>query len=282
MHLTVPRGYVISVVGSTWLWQYRARGECPQHYLDEPINFDPVKFGHAPVSVLLRAKFAVWAYTMVETARGKRNDPQEYETAMRRVDATGRILAVLLRGEIGPGPVILYEDIFRDPCGGPRVWQVTDDVTLQPYWHRPSAGYVIDHEELGEWGWEYHPAHRYMTGGVAGCDDEWYGEQPIPRELVRAFSSWHGQWRDAVEAQSDEPGRSFDWDAHNEEGLALARRLKLAVGAAYKVVYLRAFEEPKRKQPWRAVELRSDGAARLFEHKPYWSGKESLCADGQA
>lgn len=269
-------GYVIHAEGTTWLWEYCSRWQCPQHYAGEPVGFNAKKFGHEPVSNELKAKFAVWAFTLVEKARLKLNEPKEYEAAMRRVDATGKWLAVLLRAEIGSGPVILYRDLLRDPCGGPHVWEVTDDVALQPYWHRRSAGYIIDHESTGEWAWEYRPAHYYRIGSAAGCGEQWYGEQPIPRELARAFSRWHDQWREAVEAQGDHPQRIGDWDAFNQEGLALGRRLKLAVGAAYKVIYLRPFEEPEGDVPWGAVELRLDGSMRPCEQGPYWDSTGAM------
>lgn len=117
---------------------------------------------------------------------------------MQRADKTGKLLALELRGEIGSGPAIIYVDQFHAPSGGPRYWQITDAPRVQPYWHVPSAGYVIHREQYAAWAWGYRPEGQHMIGGAVGDGDEWMGEHPIPRQLVVAFSRWHEKWRQAV------------------------------------------------------------------------------------
>lgn len=279
MPSTAPRGYVIHAIGSTYLWEYQAPGHSPNYPFGRPVHFDGIRFGHPPVSNELKAKFVVWAQSLIPTAERKRKDWPEYVSAIRRVDTKGKWLAVLLRSEISPGPVIIYEEIFRDPCGGPRAWQVTDEAGLEPYVHRPAAGYVIDHDEMGEWAWEYRPAKLGMLGSEVGVDDRWYGHHAIPRRLVNEFRRWHGQWARSINGSVDQSIRVFDWNRHNQEGIALSRKLKRAVGVQCTVIYLRPYEEPRSHRPWNALEVRSDGAVRYFEHRPYWARRELIAAD---
>jgi hypothetical protein len=276
-HAKAPAGYVIEVVGSTWLWEYRARSDQPMHYRGDPTNMEPKKLGHEAPSMLLKAKFAVWAFSMVPSALARHRDPPEFEAAMHRVDATGRMLAVLLRGEIGAGPVILYADIFRDLCGGMHVWQVMDDGVLMPYFHQPSAGYVIEHGDSGGWAWEYRPAHRVMKGAVAGCRERWQGDLPIERDLVCAFARWHAQWSAA--ANPVDPGRRLDEDAHVSEGLALAAHLKSSLGEFLKVIYVQPLANCAQDNHCASLDVQLDGSTRPYAHKPYWAESEDLYAE---
>ena len=273
-------GYVINAdPGSTWLYEYRAYSESPRSFMGGPAEF---KRWHWPVPILLGAKFGIWAFDRMEAARRK-SDPKERELAMRRADKTGKVLALELRGEIGSGPVIVYVDQFHDPSGGPRLWQITDTCRLQPYWHVPSAGYVIHREDHAAWAWEYRPAGQHMIGGTVGDGDDWMGEHPMPRSLVVAFSRWQEQWRKAVHELSYDSGYCFDWDAHNAEGLALGHQLKKSLeDPAKRVVYLRPLEEPDERKSWKAGELLADGTHRPYVHAPYWGERrESSPGNGQ-
>jgi hypothetical protein len=231
------------------------------------------KFGPHHVSAEFTGMLTLWRVEWEKATRRKWGSKIR-EKALRRVDAAGRIHAVRLRSEIGPGPVIVYCDEFRNPCGGPREWQVTDQGELVAYWHRPIAGYVIDLEACGEWAWEYRPAGKYMIGSPVGECDWWRGEQALPWELVMAFNDWHSEWC-KVAWSDDEHRDAFDWNDFNVLGLALALRLKQVVGPACKVIYLRPYEEQrKEKQIWHVLEVRMDGTTRDYQHKPFWSGSE--------
>jgi hypothetical protein len=261
------RGYVLNAGGRTWLYEYVPRSICPNWYEGEATSLDGGRFLHPPVSVDLKAKLAVWAYTVVVQAREK-SDPVAREDALKRADVMGRYLTVLLRGEIGPGPVLLYVDQWRDPCGGAHEWQIADDGTLLPYWHRRQAGYVIDCEEMGEWAFHYYPAHKWLlSSGVAGEGHLWYGERSLPKSLIESFCRWHGRWRQGCDGW---PNCVGDWQALNEEGLDLARELKEIVGTEYRVIYVRFFEEPQEQKPWKAAEVLRGGVIRPYVHEPYW------------
>jgi hypothetical protein len=269
MKTAESRGYVISASPGVWLYEYFSLARCPASCRGERGNFDGKKFGHPPVSIELKAKFAVWAFSVAEKARRISNDPQARDDALRKVDLMGRWLALELRAEIGSGPVIVYVDQFCDR--GPRHWRITDTCRVQPYWHVPSAGYVIHCKDLAAWAWEYRPAGQHMIGGVVGEGEEWMNERPTSRKLVIAFSRWHKQWRKAADELFYDPGYSFDWDAHNAEGLALSRQLKESLEQGpERVIYLRPSEEPDERKSWKAAELLVDGTHRPYVHAPYW------------
>ena len=259
-------GYVIDAFCSqTWLFRYRSRPLSWRVWTGEPVEF--ASGTHPRVSAELRAKFGLWAYDIVPRAQAHSGVRRRRE--LRRADRIGRALCVFLRGEIGPGPVIVYQDQYRDPCGGPSAWQVGDEGDLLPYRHRPSAGYVIDHEWCGEWAWEYQPASRYLVGSDVAQDQTWSGELPIPRDLVIGFWNLHLEWA-RLDRDRDRGVTLADWDAHNERGLQLSARLKRSLGGAYTVIYLRPYEQPEPGRWPRAMELRLDGSFRPYEHQPYW------------
>ena len=64
-------GYLIDAFGSTWLHRYLPRSECPNYFQGEPTDFMQRLGGHPVVSIDLRAKFAVWAFTLVPKARAE-------------------------------------------------------------------------------------------------------------------------------------------------------------------------------------------------------------------
>ncbi len=261
-------GYVLDASGSTWLYEYLPRSTCPRLFQGEATHMDSKKFQHDPISTELKAKFAVWAFTVIVHAREKA-DPVAYEEAMKRADLMGRYLTLLLRGEAGPGPVLVYVDQWRDPCGGTRHWQVTDEGEVQPYRHEQEAGYVIDCEEMGEWAMEYRPAGKWLLSSrVVGEGSYWYGQHAIPRSLIESFCEWYERWRECSERG---PDAGHDWKLLNDDGLVLARELKTVVGTEHMVIYLQHWEEPGQENLWGAVEVLIDGSIRKYVHSPYWS-----------
>lgn len=272
MSMSAQGGYAINAWSDGAVREYCSPCESRSCGSDIVAEISRHKFGRHPVSAEFAGMFTLWRVEWGKATRRKWGSKSR-EKALRRVDANGRIHAARLRSEIGPGPVIVYCDEFRDPCGGPCEWKVTDLGELIPYWHRPIAGYVIDLEVCGEWAWEYRPAGKYMIGSPVGECDWWRGEPALPRELVMAFNAWHGEWSQAAWS-GDAHCDAFDWEAFHVKGLALARRLKQVVGAGYKVIYLRPYEEPNKEEGGRVLEVRLDGATRDYQHKPYWSGSE--------
>jgi hypothetical protein len=262
-------GYAITPTSPKWLFRFLPPSQCRSSCIGEPVEFEPRKFGHRPVPKVLGAQFAILAYDTADQARRLPQDSPEHRSAMRKVDYWGRGLAVKLRAATGPGPVIVYSDQFRKPALGSGEWQVSDTGEFRPYWHHPSAGYVIGQEVGGEWACAYRPAGRHMARSSIGVRDRWHGDRPIPQDLLAAFSQLHSQWNEVAFG----PQRwceSFDWDAHNQQGLVLAARLKQSFGAGYRVIYRRPYEEPAARKQWVAVELRMDGSNRVYEHRPYW------------
>jgi hypothetical protein len=271
-------GYVIDGSREKWLSHYQPRWDCASDCVGEPTHFDHKRLRHPKVSELLKARFAVWAYTMITRAQSQRFDP-EFVAAMRNVDLHGRVLAAVLRSEIGPGPAIIYVDMLPPLSGGPDQWRVTDDGKLVPYRHRPSAGYVIEARECGGWAWEYQPASESMSGNSVGVGPVWSGEQAIARELVTAFSCWQDQWKTLGYKPQDIEWH-LDCEAHHKQGLALGQRLKQTLGATCRVFYKRTLDEADQGELWEAMELGFDGTARPYVHAPYWAGADVIRAEG--
>jgi hypothetical protein len=269
MTAALHAGYVINAWADGAVRPYRSVWESRDNCAPEVVNIGASHFGADSISHEFAGMFAQWQFECRRATNRKRRSGQGRDKALRRLDAAGRVLAVRLRREIGPGPKVLYCDQFHDPRGGPAVWQVSDLAELRPYWHRPSAGYVIDLEFCGEWAWEYWPASQRMIGSTAGEGRHWFGEVPLPLDLIAAFSDWHSVWSEGNNHEA------FDWDAFNAQGLALARNLKEVIGARYTVIYLRPFEEPRSDDRARAFEVRFDGL-RAYAHQPYWMGPEPV------
>jgi hypothetical protein len=278
MSWTARNGYVINANGDDWLYRYRPQWECADDCIGEPTHFEPKKLQHRKLSNLLQARFAVWAYTMAKSARAKWNaHTNDFVSAMQCADLHGRVLAAVLRSEIGPGPAIIFVDQFPELRGGPVCWRVADDGKLLPYWHRPCAGYVIGNKDYA-WAWQYEPAKESMLGTSVGVGPTWTGEQPISSDLVLALCSWREQWS-AVKFKAPAARQEFDLAAHNKQGLDLGQRLKQSVGAAYRVFYMRVVDEPDHGHSGDAMELRIDSAPRPYVHSPYWSDGEATRAN---
>lgn len=270
MSWTATKGYVIDANEECWLLRYKSPWQSPRDCKGEPTHFDHQALQHGEVSTLLKARFAVWAYTMVPQARDKCREPNEFANAMRSADLHGRVLATVLRSEIGPGPAIIYADHFPAKYGGPIRWRVTDEGKLVPYWHQPSAGYVVTYQDYGAWAFEFRPAAESMLGESVGFGPVWFGEQPIGRELVEALTRWSAQWS-AVKCKPKDALRQFDWDAYNSQGLELTRRLKQALGVRYRVFYMRLPDEPIAADAWKVLDLAADGSNRPYVHARYWA-----------
>jgi hypothetical protein len=105
---------------------------------------------------------------------------------------------------------------------------------------------------------------------VAACQVDWLATQG-PMALQKAFNDWHCEWGRAA-WRRDAHREAFDWAGFNVNGLALALRLKQLAGPAYKVIYMRLYEEPRQEKVEHILEVRLDGRPRPYEHKPFWSG----------
>jgi hypothetical protein len=280
MSWTGTKGYVINANGEEgWLHRFKPPGKCPLDCMGEPTDFDHQKLGHQEVSNLLKARLAVWAFTVVPRIRDRpRDDSSPVVETMHSADVHGRVLATVLRSEIGPGPTIIYMDLIPQILGGPDCWRITDEGKPVPYWHRPSAGYVIGDKEYGGWAWEYRPAGESMLGRNVGFGPLWFGETPITNSLAQAFSNWHEQWR-AAKQEPQAAQRCFDWAASNKQGMALARRLKDSLGAATRVFYVPLSSELDLGDAGNAIEL-TQRANRPYVHAPYWAMGEVALPEG--
>lgn len=86
---------------------------------------------------------------------------------------------------------------------------------------------------------------RNVADAVVGFDEEF----KISISLQADFAGWVTKF----EAEYDSP--DFDWIVWNEQGIALARRLKEEAGQQYLVEYHFPFEDPRFENDPRYVEV---------------------------
>jgi len=98
-------------------------------------------------------------------------------------------------------------------------------------------------------------------GGVGGnlCDGSYWDEtHPMSEGLWQKFADWAIEFDRTAFYNDDFDGSNWDWDAFHERGLQLTRWLKEDVGDAYRVIYLKSFEDPNHALDGR-TEILTDG-----------------------
>lgn len=107
-------------------------------------------------------------------------------------------------------------------------------------------------------------------GGVGGmlCDgcawddeDDWYASLPLSEGLWRKFADWAIAFDHTAFYSEQFDDSDWDWIVFHARGLQLARWLKEGCGDAYRVVYMKPFEDPNHGLDGR-IEILSDGSLR--------------------
>jgi len=94
-----------------------------------------------------------------------------------------------------------------------------------------------------------------------GSDDDWYGEVPLPPELIQLCHAWSSEFSWApIDANLHV---ELDWDDFHRRGRALARAIKDVLGPEVRVIYEKAFEDPNHEQEER-LEMLTGGTSRLL------------------
>jgi len=108
-------------------------------------------------------------------------------------------------------------------------------------------------------------------GGVGPnwCDGMFWDESlPMSEGLWRKFAGWAIEFDRTSFYSDDFDADDWDWLAFHARGLQLSRWLKEEVGAAYRVVYDKPFEDPNHRIDER-TEILADGT--LFPLQPFRS-----------
>lgn len=98
-------------------------------------------------------------------------------------------------------------------------------------------------------------------GGVGGnlCDGTYWEESfPMSEGLWRKFADWAVEFDRTAFYSDNFDGSGWDWIAFHARGLQLSRWLKEDVGDAYRVVYLKPYEDPNHRIDER-TEIFADG-----------------------
>lgn len=106
-------------------------------------------------------------------------------------------------------------------------------------------------------------ARRPDVGGVGPCLCDsmgWSDTYPLSEGLFLKFADWEWSFESAArdEGYCGDLGDDWDWAAFHARGLQLSRWLKEEVEGAYRVVYMKASEDPNYRDRERA-EILADG-----------------------
>lgn len=110
------------------------------------------------------------------------------------------------------------------------------------------------------WAWIKDANDETMyVGSTAGDSYDWHGEHAIPIELMRDFNGWGREFECSKLDQEDNAAK-FNWQDFNGRGLALASRLKTALGEKASVRYVKPSEDPSYIRE-EGLEIAADGTA---------------------
>lgn len=104
---------------------------------------------------------------------------------------------------------------------------------------------------------------RPEYGGVGPCLCDgmgWCDTYPLSEGLFDKFADWQWEFDSAArdEGYCGDLGGDWDWVAFHARGLQLSQWLKDEVGVAYRVVYMKACEDPNHRDRER-TEILADG-----------------------
>jgi hypothetical protein len=124
--------------------------------------------------------------------------------------------------------------------------------TIMPDYGRAYGWIIKDGDETRGVG----PNHAGFGG--------WGGDHQISDDLQDSFS----EWQDVFESADCLPAEplKFAWDSFHAQGVALARRLKVELGEAARVIYEKPYEDPAREIDERR-EVLLDGSLFLLKSR---------------
>lgn len=79
---------------------------------------------------------------------------------------------------------------------------------------------------------------EWVGGNIADAVGGFGDEYGVPAELEKQFADW------VILFEREYKNPEFDWNTFHREGIVLCRRLKQALGNAYRVVYVKPHEDP--------------------------------------
>jgi len=88
-----------------------------------------------------------------------------------------------------------------------------------------------DREYGNGWGWLGRQGQREL-GVCVGSEDTWSGEENIPDELLSELAAWQSDF------EKNYPTDDYDWDAFEERGIGLAKRLRPCLPEDLPLYYL--------------------------------------------
>lgn len=204
--------------GSDW----GGPGEVPEGLLKEfeswQATFDTARPNHAVDWTRFHAKGILLAQRLrgalpVDTKLFYEKPVEDPEYMMLGWECPGWLVEIMHDGQAriisDPNEMIaLRGDDSDDP---PRLQtQITRRVTIQA---------ECDRAYGNGWAWLGRQGQREL-GICVGSNSTWSGEDIIPDELLGEFAVWHSDFEKSY------PTDSYDWDAFEKRGIALAKRLR--------------------------------------------------------
>ncbi len=94
----------------------------------------------------------------------------------------------------------------------------------------------------------------------------WYGNHAISKDLEQEFILWARSF-DETRLYDADVANLFDWDAFHRLGLELTKRLKVELGEAARVYYIKPYEDANHEIE-EAVEILLGGALKQINQLP--------------
>lgn len=137
---------------------------------------------------------------------------------------------------------------------------------------RRHAGYVIDCDYAGAWGWVFRPERTAFIGSNCAAGKFWSGQTPISEALIGHFDVWQSRFEKAefsLMAPGQDESKGFSWSRFHADGLKLAIRLKAELGSRFVVIYSKPYEDESGVAP-RNFKIGLGGAVSDYVHRPFW------------